>query len=50
LSVVKEYIDKGTKIRIHDDYLETEDKKNEIKDIIISLILGKLQEENYDKE
>lgn len=41
MKVVKEYIKDKTKIRIHDDYIDTDDKK-QIKEIIISLIINVL--------
>lgn len=40
--IVKEYMQDSTHIRIFNDYCSTEDNKDEIKNIIISLLLNKL--------
>lgn len=42
MSVVKEYLTDETKIRIHDDYIE-EEQKTKVKELIISLIVNKLK-------
>ena len=42
MSVVKEYKNDNTMIRIHDDYINT-DEKNKAKEIIISLIINLLK-------
>lgn len=45
MSVVKEYKNDNTMIRIHDDYINT-DEKNKAKEIIISLIINLLKNNN----
>lgn len=45
MSVVKEYKNNNTMIRIHDDYINT-DEKNKAKEIIISLIINLLKNNN----
>lgn len=40
--IIKEYDDESTKIRIHDDYISFEEEEIEIKEIIISLIMKKI--------
>lgn len=42
MSVVKEYKDENTKIRIHNDFINT-DEKNKSKEIIISLMISFLR-------
>lgn len=42
MSIVKEYKSEQTKIRIHDDFINSADV-NEIKNIIISLIINTLK-------
>lgn len=42
MSVVKEYLTDETKIRIHDDYIGTEEK-TKIRELIISLIINKVK-------
>lgn len=43
MSVVKEYYDDKTKIKIHDDYI-TEEK--EVKEIIISLVINSIKNDS----
>ena len=45
MSVVKEYKNDNTMIRIHDDHINT-DEKNKAKEIIISLIINLLKNNN----
>lgn len=45
MSVVKEYKNENTNIRIHDDYINT-DEKNKAKEILISLIINFLKNNN----
>ena len=45
MSVVKEYKNGNTMIKIHDDYINT-DEKNKAKEIIISLIINLLKNNN----
>ena len=45
MNVVKEYYDEKTKIRIHDDYIKDEDKK-ETKELIISLVVNFFKNKN----
>ena len=42
MSVVKEYKNENTNIRIHDDYINTDDK-NKAREIIISLMINFLK-------
>ncbi len=42
MNIVKEYLDEKTKIRIHDDYIDTKEQK-EIKEILISLMVNHLK-------
>lgn len=42
MSVVKKYLIDKTKIRIHDDYIGTEEK-TKIRELIISLIINKVK-------
>lgn len=44
MSIVKEYIDENTKIRVHSDYIN-EDSKN-TKELIISLVINYLKNRN----
>lgn len=49
--IVKEYMQEATHIRIFDDYCSTEnteDNKEEIKNIIISLLLNKLKNNGWN--
>ncbi len=45
MSVVKEYKNENTNIRIHDDYINTDDK-NKAREIIISLMINFLKNNN----
>ena len=45
MSVVKEYKNDNTMIRIHDDYINT-DEKNKAREIIISLMINFLKNNN----
>ena len=45
MSVVKEYKNNNTMIRIHDDYINT-DEKNKAREIIISLMINFLKNNN----
>ncbi len=42
MSVVKEYTNGSTKIRIHDDYINTGEEQK-IREIIISLVISRLK-------
>jgi hypothetical protein len=42
MNIVKEYSNEKTKIRIHDDYIDTNEEKK-IKEIIISLMISQLK-------
>lgn len=42
--LVKEYKDEGTKIRIHNDYFKAKDDNLEVRDIIISLVVKKINQ------
>lgn len=44
MNVVKEYMDEKTKIRIHKDYVDTNEQK-EAKEIIISIMINFLRNE-----
>ncbi|MBR2588493.1 MAG: hypothetical protein IKD77_04725 [Bacilli bacterium] len=41
MNIVKEYFDEKTKIRIHDDYIDTND--NSVKEIIIAIMINSLK-------
>lgn len=41
MSIVKEYFDEKTKIKIHNDYITNEEK--EIKEIIIALVINSIK-------
>jgi len=43
--MVKEYLSDKTKIRIHDDYIDSKDKK-QTKEIIISMVINYLKNEH----
>lgn len=43
--MIKEYLSDKTKIRIHDDYINSKDNK-EIKEIIISMMINYLKNEH----
>lgn len=45
MSVVKEYLKDKTKIRIHDDFVGTEDEKR-VKEIVMSLVINKIKKNN----
>ena len=45
MGIVKEYIENKTKIRIHDDFVGTEDEKR-IKEIVMSLVINKIKKNN----
>jgi len=44
MSIVKEYYDQKTKIKIHNDYITNENK--EIKEMIISLVINTIKNDN----
>lgn len=44
MNIVKEYMDEETKIRIHKDYIDTNEQK-QTKEIIISLMINFLRNE-----
>lgn len=39
MSIIKEYINEGTRIRIHDDYIHSIDKST-IKEFLINIIMN----------
>ena len=45
MGIVKEYIENKTKIRIHDDFVGTEDEKR-IKEIVMRLVINKIKKNN----
>ena len=45
MSVVKEFTEENTTIRIHNDYINT-DEKNKAREIIISLMINFLKNNN----
>lgn len=45
MSVVKEFTEENTTIRIHNDYINT-DEQNKTNEIIISLIINTLKNKN----
>ena len=45
MGIVKEYMENKTKIRIHDDFVGTEDEKR-IKEIVMSLVINKIKKNN----
>ena len=42
MKIIKEYNSEQTKIRIHDDYLQSNEKNPNTKEVIISLVLNYL--------
>lgn len=42
MGIVKEYVESKTKIRIHDDFIETEDKRR-VKEIVMSLVINQIK-------
>ena len=45
MGIVKEYMENKTKIRIHDDFVGTEDEKR-VKEIVMSLVINKIKKNN----